>query len=104
MAGSVVQGNRPLRFFSLLILILLVVAHLLGTINLIDPSILWVLVVMSLNALQASFTGFCPMFKDKQGNCVACGVQCSDNESCKPEGCCPSNEVGSTCCQSEMKK
>ncbi|MDX1351471.1 MAG: DUF2892 domain-containing protein [Thiomicrorhabdus sp.] len=76
--SSVVKGNRPLRIFASLMLMLLLVAHLMQTINLLEPSILWLMILMAINALQASFTGFCPMFKDKQGNCAACGVQCCD--------------------------
>ena len=113
LTASVVQGNKPLRFFALMIMLILIVAHFLGTVNLLEPSILWVMVLMSLNALQASFTGFCPMFKDKDGNCVACGVQCSSSttSSSKTEatggGCCDSNNDASKesgCCGSDEKQ
>ena len=113
LTASVVQGNKPLRFFALMIMLILIVAHFLGTVNLLEPSILWVMVLMSLNALQASFTGFCPMFKDKDGNCVACGVQCSSSttSSSKTEatggGCCDSNNdvsKESGCCGSDEKQ
>lgn len=100
MSASVVQGNRPLRFFSAAMLIILLVAHFMGSINLLEPSVLWIIVVMSLNALQASFTGFCPMFKDKEGNCVACGVQCSDKAANSSDNCC-SNDKSETCCNSD---
>lgn len=39
---------------------------------------------MSANAIQATFTGFCPMFKNAKGECVACGVVC-DAPSCSTE-------------------
>ena len=109
--ASVVQGNRPLRIFSGMMLLILIVAHFMGSVDLTTPSVLWIMVLMSINALQASFTGFCPMFKDKEGNCVACGVQCSDSacsdtkdtSKAKNTGCCDGD---SGCCESveEMVK
>lgn len=99
-SSSVVQANKPLRMFAFLILTVLIIAHFLGTINLIEPSILWLPILMSLNAIQATYTGFCPMFKDKQGNCVACGVQCSENKA--DEACCDSSDKNkASCCSSD---
>lgn len=99
--NSVVKGNRPLRIFAGLMLLILIVSHFMKTIDLTEPSILWIMILISVNALQASFTGFCPMFKDKNGNCVACGVQCSDESS----GCCDTStsccDTSTDCCSSE---
>ena len=80
--SSVVKGNRPLRMFGIAVASVLVIGHFLGHLNLLEPSILWLLIFMSANAIQASFTGFCPMFKNAKGECVGCGVKCSD------DGCC----------------
>lgn len=95
--ATVVKGNRPLRIFAALIFTVLVLAHFLGSVDLTMPSVLWIMVLMSINAFQASFTGFCPMFKDKQGNCVACGVQCSETTFTK-SSCC---DAGNCCGDSE---
>jgi small redox-active disulfide protein 2 len=52
---------------------------------------------MSANAIQASFTGFCPMFKNARGECVACGVACDAPQgSTNKQGCCDSKD--SNCC------
>jgi len=101
--ASVIKGNRPLRIFSALILVVLVVAHFMGSVDLTTPSVLWLMILMGLNAFQASFTGFCPMFKDKDGNCAACGVQCCDSteDQSKESACCSSD---SNCCSETEKK
>ncbi|CAN8142320.1 Inner membrane protein YgaP-like transmembrane domain-containing protein [uncultured Thiomicrorhabdus sp.] len=104
--SSVIKGNRPLRIFASMVLILLLVSHFMGQIDLTQISFLWVIVAMAINALQASFTGFCPMFKNSRGECVACGVAC-DTPECKPvdkkseqESCCS----GTDCCSGDDKK
>lgn len=71
-----VKGNRPLRFFAIFMAILIVVAQFLGQINLTEQWIFWIMLAMAANAVQASFSGFCPMFKNARGECVACGVAC----------------------------
>jgi hypothetical protein len=78
---SLIQGNKPLRYLAGMVLLILTLAHFLNTIDLTQPSVLWILVMMGINAFQASFTGFCPMFKNKKGECIACGVQCSSESS-----------------------
>ena len=108
LTASVVQGNRPLRFFAIMMLVVLIVAHFLGSINLLEPSVLWIMILMAANAIQASFTGFCPMFKDKEGNCVACGVQCSTSadSSSNSSACCDASntEKNAGCCGTEPKE
>lgn len=110
--NNTIQGNRPLRFFASMMLIILLIAHLTEAVDLTNFSVLWFIIFMSINALQASFTGFCPMFKDKEGKCVACGVQCSDSETStentqnKSSGCCDEsgNNHQAECCQSNKDK
>lgn len=97
MSSSVVKGNRPLRMFAIMVLIVLGVAQLMGQIDLTDVSFLWLLILMALNALQASFTGFCPMFKNAKGECVACGVACDAPVSKDKEAACCSGENDSCC-------
>lgn len=100
MSSSVVKGNRPLRMFAIMVLLVLAVAQILGQIDLTELSFLWLLILMALNALQASFSGFCPMFKNAKGECVACGVACNEPASeNKNASCCDgqaSSEDGCT--------
>jgi small redox-active disulfide protein 2 len=93
-----IKGNKPLRFFAMAMIVLLVVAHFMGQVDLTEVSFLWVMIVMAANAIQASFTGFCPMFKNARGECVACGVVCDAESTEKSGGCCSDN---SACCESE---
>ncbi|PLA74286.1 DUF2892 domain-containing protein [Hydrogenovibrio sp. SC-1] len=98
MSSSVVKGNRPLRMFAIMVLIVLTVAQILGQIDLTELSFLWLLILMALNALQASFSGFCPMFKNAKGECVACGVACNEPASENKDGsCCDGGGSGKGC-------
>lgn len=100
MSSSVVRGNRPLRMFAIMVLLVLVVSQLLGQIDLTEVSFLWLLILMALNALQASFTGFCPMFKNAKGECVACGVACdAPAPKDKNDACCGGEN--DSCCDAE---
>jgi len=83
-AMIVVKGNRPLRFFAVAMATLVIVAHLVGQVDLSEDWLFWILLAMSANAIQATFTGFCPMFKNGKGECIACGVAC-DAPSCQTE-------------------
>ncbi len=90
--SSVVKGNRPLRFFAMMMVVLIAVAHVLGQINLTENWIFWIMLAMAANAIQASFSGFCPMFKNARGECVACGVACdTPKTSGEKTGCSGSN-------------
>lgn len=80
----VVRGNRPLRFFAMMMAVLVLVAHFLGQIDLSQSWVFWILLAMSANAIQATFTGFCLMFKNANGECVACGVVC-DSPNCSSD-------------------
>ncbi len=80
----VIKGNRPLRFFATAMAVLVLVAHFLGQIDLSQNWVFWIVLAMSANVIQATFTGFCPMFKNAKGECVACGIVC-DAPSCSTE-------------------
>lgn len=108
--SSFIKGNRPLRIFASMMLVLLLVSHFMGQVDLTEVSFLWVMIAMSINALQASFTGFCPMFKNARGECVACGVACDapcnalkaqSQNSTKADAVCCS---GSDCCSDKNCK
>ncbi|WP_319380983.1 MTH895/ArsE family thioredoxin-like protein [Thiomicrorhabdus sp.] len=107
MNTSVVKGNRPLRMFAVFMVILIVVAHFLGQIDLTENWIFWIALAMAANAVQASFSGFCPMFKNARGECVACGVACcapEDREKVTAsESCCDSSDCCSDRPESEKK-
>ena len=103
-----IQGNKPLRFFAAAMFSLTVGAHLLGQVNLLEAWMFWLILLMSANAFQASFTGFCPMFKNAKGECIGCGTTCSAT-SCAPAstetgvaGCC-AGETKTTCCDDGAK-
>lgn len=81
MNQIVVKDNKPLRYFAGMMLVLLLVSHFMGQVDLTRLSFLWLMIAMAINAIQATFTGFCPMFKNARGECVACGVVC-DSEAC----------------------
>jgi hypothetical protein len=81
MSTIVVKGNRPLRFFAMMMAFLIVMSHVIGQNDLTENWIFWIMLAMAINAIQATFTGFCPMFKNARGECVACGV------SCNSQGC-----------------
>lgn len=83
MVAIVIKGNRPLRFFAMAMVALVLLAHVLGQIDLSQNWVFWIVLAMSANAIQATFTGFCPMFKNGKGECVACGVAC-DSSACEP--------------------
>lgn len=93
-----IKGNVPLRLLGMMIFVMVGLSHLLGQIDLTQMSFLWVLLLMALNAVQASYTGFCPMIKNKDGECVACGVKCDDRSSETPsdakgsQACCANPE------------
>lgn len=94
-SGSVVRGNRPLRMLAIFIATLVIVAHFLGQINLLSDWIFWIVLFMTANAIQASFSGFCPMFKNPRGECLACGVACDKpTETKRDEACCSNNKDG----------
>jgi small redox-active disulfide protein 2 len=95
-SGSVVRGNRPLRMLAIFIATLVVVAHFLGQINLLSDWIFWIVLFMTANAIQASFSGFCPMFKNPRGECIACGVACDKPAETKKDGACCTNDQA--CC------
>lgn len=93
-----IKGNRPLRFLAMMMIVLLIVAHFMGQVDLTEVSFLWLMIAMALNAIQASFSGFCPMFKNARGECVACGVVCDPSQSkAEPTSCCDS-DASSSCC------
>jgi len=105
--SSSIKGNRPLRIFSGMVVVLLIVSHFMGQVDLTQISFLWLIIAMALNAFQASFSGFCPMFKNAKGECVACGVSCCESDDKPAESnccsdassdCCPDNTKASNCC------
>lgn len=95
-----IKGNRPLRFFAMMMIMLLIVAHFMGQVDLTEVSFLWLMILMALNAIQASFSGFCPMFKNARGECVACGVVCDPSQAKTESASCCGSDASSSCCDS----
>ena len=105
--SSVIKGNRPLRIFAGMVFGLLIVAHFMEQVDLTQISFLWLIIAMSINAFQASFSGFCPMFKNAKGECVACGVACDKSadasaDTSKPNACC--SGAAADCCTDATSK
>jgi hypothetical protein len=85
-----------------MVVVLLIVSHFMGQVDLTQISFLWLIIAMALNAFQASFSGFCPMFKNAKGECVACGVSCSESNDKPAEStCCP--DSSNDCCTDKAK-
>ncbi len=51
------------RIAGLVILLSLLLAHITGDANLLQPTWLWVPIFVGINLFQSSFTGFCPLGK-----------------------------------------
>ena len=111
--SSVIKGNRPLRIFSGMVLVVLVIAQFMEQVDLTQISFLWLIIAMAINAFQASFTGFCPMFKNANGECVACGVACDkpadkNGNQDSTSACCSGVQAGccddTSCCPDEKDK
>lgn len=83
------KGNIMMRLIALMILVPAALAHLSGQIDLTQPTWLWLTLLAGLNALQSTFTGWCP----------ATGIFGKDKNSGQ---CCASDTTG-TCCEPESK-
>ncbi|MGV6851473.1 MAG: YgaP-like transmembrane domain [bacterium] len=57
------KGNKVVRLMSFMVLISLIITHLTGQANLMEPTWLWLATAVSFMAFQATFTGFCPASK-----------------------------------------
>lgn len=57
------KGNGMARMISIMVLASLALTHFSGQVNLFAPTWLWLAGFVSLMALQATFTGFCPAGK-----------------------------------------
>lgn len=110
------KGNIMMRLIALMILVPAALAHLSGQIDLAQPTWLWLTLFAGLNALQSTFTGWCPVatlcIKDKNtGQCCASN---STGTCCEPEskaagtkssgGCCSNNDAQSVCGSKENKE
>ncbi len=82
------KSNLMIRLIALMILIPIALAHFSGQIDLTQPSWLWLTLFAGINALQASFTGWCPATKfigNKKSNaCCNDGSQCCEPETKDP--------------------
>lgn len=113
------KGNKVVRLMAIMVLLPMIVAHLLGQVDMLSPSWLWVTAFAGLMGLQATYTGFCPgalIAKfSKDGRCCE-GRSCSSSQPAKERSvlssCCgdsaqtaKSNCCGDTdCCSGEVEK
>ncbi len=84
------KGNIMMRLIALMILVPAALAHFSGQIDLTEPTWLWLTIFAGLNALQSTFTDWCP----------ATGIFGKDKNSGQ---CCVSDTTG-TCCAPETDK
>lgn len=71
------KSNIIIRLIAIMILVPITLAHFTGQVDLTQPTWLWLTLFAGANALQASFTGFCPatkFIKNKENSC--------DSEKC----------------------
>jgi hypothetical protein len=57
------KGNYTVRLLALVVLGSVLAAHFNGQVNIMEPTWLWLTIFAGLNALQSTFTGFCPVEK-----------------------------------------
>jgi len=116
------KGNIMIRMISLMIIVPVLLAHFSGQIDLLQPTWLWLTLFAGVNALQATFTGWCPVSRflpkdpetgaccvsDTTGTCCAGESKdvsnncCDDKDQTKKSGCCDSPKDEAACC-SESK-
>ena len=111
------KGNIMMRLIALMILVPAALAHFTGQIDLTQPTWIWLTLFAGLNALQSTFTGWCPATnifgKDKNtgqccasdttGTCCEPAVDTVVNKSAdKPSGgCCSTHDQKPACCAQE---
>lgn len=114
------KGNIMMRLIALMILVPVALAHLSGQIDLTQPTWLWLTLFAGLNALQSSFTGWCPAacFLGKDKNTGPCCSSDSTATCCEPvaktgvdtssekssSGCCSNNNEKSACGSQKNKE
>lgn len=115
------KGNIMIRMISLMIIVPVVLAHFSGQINLLEPTWIWLTLFAGLNALQATFTGWCPVSRflpkdpetgaccisDTTGTCCAGETEVVSNQCCegkdksKELDCCDTPKAKVDCCADE---
>lgn len=92
------KGNKVVRLMAIMVLLPMLIAHLLGQVDMLTPSWLWLTAFAGLMGLQATYTGFCPgglIAKfSKDGKCCAEG-SCSTSQPAKNE---TKTSVKTACC------
>ncbi len=98
------KGNKVVRLMAIMVLLPMLIAHLLGQVDMLTPSWLWVTAFAGLMGLQATYTGFCPgglIAKfSKDGKCCAEG-SCSSTKSGNAETKTEAKAEKSACCGSD---
>lgn len=121
------KGNIMIRMISLMIVVPVLLAHFTGQVDLLKPTWLWLTLFAGVNALQATFTGWCPVSRflphdektgaccisDTSGTCCAPSEEKPATSSCcgedvsretKKTDCCSDNEKESCCSESSSTK
>ncbi len=118
------KGNIMMRLIALMILVPAILAHFSGQIDLTQPTWLWLTLLAGLNALQSTFTGWCPatVIFGKDKNSGQCCASDSTGSCCEPVvesrvdtdaktseekssgECCSNNDAKSTCGSKENQE
>jgi len=99
------KGNIMIRMISLMIIVPMLIAHFVGQINLLEMSWLWLTMFAGLNALQATFTGWCPVsrFMPKDPDTGACCAADTSGSCCTPKDS-QDKQSKSSCCDTDDKE
>ncbi|WP_321325376.1 MTH895/ArsE family thioredoxin-like protein [Thiomicrorhabdus sp.] len=111
------KGNIMIRMISLMIIVPILLAHFTGQVDLLKPTWLWLTLFAGLNALQATFTGWCPASRflphdPKTGACCisdTSGTCCSSSKEAATSSSCCSEDVSretkeNSCCSDSKKE
>ena len=93
------KGNVMMRLLSLMIIIPAALAHFTGQVDLSEPSWLWLTIFAGVNALQSTFTGFCPPCKFVDCGNGKCSTGSCDTADAKSDNCCSeADKKNDKCC------
>ena len=111
------KGNIMIRMISIMIIVPILLAHYFGQVDLLKPTWIWLTLFAGANALQSTFTGWCPMgaFLPKDAKTGACrrsdttGTCCSTPEEPKSTTACCGDDVSrettkDACCSGDQKE
>lgn len=100
------KGNIMIRMIALMIIVPIMIAHFTGQVNLLEPTWLWLTLFAGVNALQATFTGWCPVsrFLPKDPNTGACCVADTTGTCCSEPAASQTSTTSNGCCEKNVSR